>query len=159
MSDISQSAKSYLDFAGLGDLKARAKRDDAGAAQEVGQQFEAMFIQMIFKSMREANAPLKSDLMGSSSQDTFEQMYHEELAQVMAQKGTFGMGKWLSEQVQGTSPSTSPSALPGALPNKAIAAYEQMPSNALPLQNAPAAKPMVLERGGIQTSMPLSGRR
>ena len=159
MTDISQSAKSYLDFAGLGDLKARAKRDDAGAAQEVGEQFEAMFIQMIFKSMREANAVLKSDLMGSASQDTFEQMYHEELSQVMAQKGTFGMGKWLSDQVQGTAPNTAPSASPGALPNKAIKAYEQMPSNALPLQNAPAAKPMVLERGGFQTSMPLPGQR
>ena len=49
MQDITLSAKSYLDFAGLGNLKARAKRDDADAAQEVGQQFEAMFIQMIFK--------------------------------------------------------------------------------------------------------------
>ncbi|HAU02121.1 MAG TPA: flagellar assembly peptidoglycan hydrolase FlgJ, partial [Porticoccaceae bacterium] len=100
MQDITLSAKSYLDFAGLGNLKARAKRDDADAAQEVGQQFEAMFIQMIFKSMREANEPLKSDLMGSSSVDTFEQMYHEELSQVMASSGTFGMGKWLSEQVK-----------------------------------------------------------
>jgi Rod binding domain-containing protein len=147
MSDISLSAKSYLDFAGLGNLKARAKRDDASAAQEVGQQFEAMFIQMIFKSMREANAPLKSDLMGSSSQDTFEQMYHEELSQVMAQKGTFGMGKWLSDQVQGTSPT------------KAIEAYEKMPSTGLPLQNAPAAKPITLEPGDVKTAMPLTGRR
>jgi Rod binding domain-containing protein len=155
MSDISLSAKSHLDFAGLGNLKVRAKRDDAGAAQEVGQQFEAMFIQMIFKSMREANAPLKSDLMGSSSQDTFEQMYHEELAQVMAQKGTFGMGKWLSDQVQGTSPSASP----GALPSRAIAAYEQMPSNALPLQNGSEVKPMAIDRGDVKTSLPLSGRR
>jgi len=155
MTDISQSAKSYLDFAGLGDLKARAKRDDAGAALEVGQQFEAMFIQMIFKSMREANAPLKSDLMGSASQDTFEQMYHEELSQVMAQKGTFGMGKWLSDQVQGTSPSASS----GVLPSKAIEAYGQMPSNALPLRNGPAAKPIAIERGDVQTSMPLTGRR
>jgi len=155
MSDISLSAKSHLDFAGLGNLKVRAKRDDAGAAQEVGQQFEAMFIQMIFKSMREANAPLKSDLMGSSSQDTFEQMYHEELAQVMAQKGTFGMGKWLSDQVQGTSPSASP----GALPSRAIAAYGQMPSNALPLQNGSEVKPMAIDRGDVKTSLPLSGRR
>jgi Rod binding domain-containing protein len=147
MSDINLSAKSYLDFAGLGNLKARAKRDDASAAQEVGQQFEAMFIQMIFKSMREANAPLKSDLMGSSSQDTFEQMYHEELSQVMAQKGTFGMGKWLSDQVQGTSPT------------KAIEAYEKMPSTGLPLQNAPAAKPITLEPGDVKTAMPLTGRR
>ena len=116
MQDIALSAKSHLDFSGLGELKARAKRNDADAAQEVGQQFEAMFLQMIFKTMREANAPLKSDLMESSSLDTFEQMYHEELSQVMAQQGTFGMGKWLTEQVK-----TASSA-------KAIEAYEQAPA-------------------------------
>jgi Rod binding domain-containing protein len=145
MSDINLSAKSHLDFAGLGNLKARAKREDAGAAQEVGQQFEAMFIQMMFKSMREANAPLKSDLMGSSSQDTFEQMYHEELAQVMSQNGAFGMGKWLSDQVKGSSPS------------KAIEAYEQMPDTGMGLQS-PAAKPITIDRGDIKTAMPLTGR-
>ena len=147
MENISLSAKSYLDFAGLGDLKARAKDNQEEAAQEVGRQFEAMFVQMVFKSMREANAPLKSDLMGSSAGDTFEQMYHEELSQVMAQKGTFGMGKWLSDQVQGTSPT------------KAIEAYEQMPSTGLPLQNTPAAKPITLEPGDVKTAMPLTGRR
>ncbi len=144
MSDINLSAKSHLDFAGLGNLKARAKREDAGAAQEVGQQFEAMFIQMMFKSMREANAPLKSDLMGSSSQDTFEQMYHEELAQVMAQNGAFGMGKWLSDQVKGSSPS------------KAIEAYEQMPATGMGLQS-PAAKPITIDRGDIKAAMPATG--
>ena len=92
MTDLNLSAKSYLDFAGLGELRTRAKANDQGAAQEVGRQFEAMFVQMVFKSMREANAPLKSDLMGSSSVDTFEQMYHQELSQVMAQRGVFGLG-------------------------------------------------------------------
>ena len=145
MSEISLSAKSHLDFAGLGNLKARAKREDAGAAQEVGQQFEAMFIQMMFKSMREANAPLKSDLMGSSSQDTFEQMYHEELSQVMAQNGAFGMGKWISDQVKGSSPA------------KAIEAYEQMPTSGMAIQSAPA-KAITIERGDIKTAMPLTGR-
>jgi flagellar protein FlgJ len=145
MSEISLSAKSHLDFAGLGNLKARAKRQDAGAAQEVGQQFEAMFIQMMFKSMREANAPLKSDLMGSSSQDTFEQMYHEELSQVMAQNGAFGMGKWISDQVKGSSPT------------KAIEAYEQMPAAGMAIQSAPA-KPINIERGDVKIAMPLTGR-
>ncbi|ETN93612.1 Peptidoglycan hydrolase FlgJ [Gammaproteobacteria bacterium MOLA455] len=146
MADISLSAKSHLDFAGLGNLKARAKRDDAGAAEEVGQQFEAMFIQMMFKSMREANAPMKSDLMGSSSQDTFEQMYHEELSQVMAQNGAFGMGKWISEQVK------------GAAPSKAIEAYEQMPAAGMAIQKAPA-KPINIERGDGTSALPLNSRR
>ena len=74
-----------------------------------------MFVQMVFKSVREANVPLKSDLMGSSSVDTFEQMYHQELSQVMAQKGVFGLGDWLSEQVQKQANTT-----------KAMDAYQQL---------------------------------
>ena len=142
MSDLNLSAKSYLDFAGLGELRSRAKTNDQSAAQEVGRQFEAMFVQMVFKSVREANVPLKSDLMGSSSVDTFEQMYHQELSQVMAQKGVFGLGDWLSEQVQKQTNTT-----------KAMDAYKQLygqtssPSMALdpaaekrsfPIQDKPA---------------------
>ncbi|MDA8781616.1 rod-binding protein [Porticoccaceae bacterium] len=115
MTDLNLSAKSYLDFAGLGELRTRAKANDQGAAQEVGRQFEAMFVQMVFKSMREANAPLKNDLMGSSSVDTFEQMYHQELSQVMAQRGVFGLGDWITDQVNSQSSAT-----------KAVDAYQQL---------------------------------
>ena len=115
MTEINLSAKSYLDFAGLGELRTRAKNNDESAAQEVGRQFEAMFVQMVFKSIREANEPMKSDLMGSSSVDTFEQMYHQELSQVMSQKGVFGLGDWLTEQVKTQTTST-----------KAMDAYQQL---------------------------------
>ncbi|MGB2155313.1 MAG: rod-binding protein, partial [Porticoccaceae bacterium] len=117
------------------DLKARAKENQEEAAQEVGRQFEAMFVQMVFKSMREANAPLKSDLMGSSAVDTFEQMYHEELSQVMSQKGVFGLGDWLAHQVTGK-----------ANAEKAMQAYNQTRDTARAL---PKEKPAV--------SMPLPG--
>lgn len=115
MTDMNLSAKSYLDFAGLGELRSRAKNNEESAAQEVGRQFEAMFVQMVFKSMREANEPMKSGLMGSASVDTFEQMYHEELSQVMSQKGVFGLGDWLTEQVKTQTNST-----------KAMEAYKQL---------------------------------
>jgi Rod binding domain-containing protein len=133
MENISLSAKSYLDFAGLGDLKARAKENQEEAAQEVGRQFEAMFVQMVFKSMREANAPLKSDLMGSSAVDTFEQMYHEELSQVMSQKGVFGLGDWLAHQVTGK-----------ANAEKAMQAYNQTrdTARALPKENSAVSMPL-----------------
>lgn len=114
MQDIQMSAKSHLDFAGLGELKARARLDQKDAAQEVGRQFEAMFIQMIFKSMRQANEPLKDDLMQSRAGDSFEQMYHQELSQIMSQTGLFGLGDWLSNQVVGPTNVT-----------KALKAYEQ----------------------------------
>ena len=133
MQDISTTAKSYLDFAGLGQLKAKASADQAGAAQEVGRQFEAMFVQMIFKSVREANATMKSDLMGSSTVDTFEQMYHDELSQVMAQKGVFGLGDWLADQVSGKSTI-----------EKGVKAYEQTLPFPMPLTNKSTPKLMPL---------------
>tara|TARA_B110000977_G_C10682647_1_gene340210 strand:+ start:92 stop:529 length:438 start_codon:yes stop_codon:yes gene_type:complete len=133
MQDISSTAKSYLDFSGLGELKAKASKDQAGAAQEVGRQFEAMFVQMIFKSVRDANATMKSDLMGSSSVDQFEQMYHDELSQVMSQKGVFGLGDWLAEQVNGHANTA-----------KAVKTYEQTLPSAMPLNNIDIPKPISL---------------
>jgi len=133
MSDLNLSAKSYLDFAGLGELRSRAKTNDQSAAQEVGRQFEAMFVQMIFKSVREANATMKSDLMGSSSVDTFEQMYHDELSQVMAQKGVFGLGDWLTDQVTGQTKGT-----------QGIKAYEQAQPPSMPINAPESPKPVAL---------------
>ena len=133
MTETTLSAKSYLDFAGLGELRTRAKNNDESAAQEVGRQFEAMFVQMIFKSVRDANDTMKSDLMSSSSVDTFEQMYHDELSQVMAQKGVFGLGDWLVEQVAG-----KPNAA------KVIKAYEQNPLPAIPIMRTDNPKSIPL---------------
>lgn len=67
--DTKLSSQSHHDFAGLTELRARAKNKDETAVKEVGQKFEALFIQMMLKSFREASKPLKSDLMGSSAQD------------------------------------------------------------------------------------------
>lgn len=137
LSTTQYSVKSYFDLAGLSDLRARARGDEQAAAKEVGQQFEAMFLQMVFKSMREASEPLKSDLTSSSSLDTFEQMYHQELAQTMSQKGSLGLGDWLAEQVTKQ-----------ASPKQVVEAYQThsqllAPQQALPLELPTAVRASV----------------
>ena len=106
MSDI-KSINSYLDFAGLSTLRAKAKDNQESAAKEVGRQFEAMFVQMMMKSVRQANETIKSDLMGSSAVDTFEEMYHNELSQVMASNDAFGISDWLVQHVNNQSVQSS----------------------------------------------------
>ena len=106
MSDINL-INSYLDFAGLSNLRAKAKDDQESAAKEVGRQFEAMFVQMMMKSVRQANETIKSDLMGSSAVDTFEEMYHNELSQVMASNDAFGISDWLVQHVNNQSVQSS----------------------------------------------------
>ena len=99
MSDISGSPQSYLDFAGLGGLRGQAQQGSDKATRETATQFEAMFIQMMLKSMRDATD--KSDLMGSETADQFEQMYDKELSVKLAQRNTMGVADMLVKHIDG----------------------------------------------------------
>ena len=85
--------KSYLDFGGLGQLKGQARQDAKAATRETAQQFEALFIQMMMKSMREAS--IKSDLSDSSGKETFEGMFDREVSVQMAKRNNLGVADLL----------------------------------------------------------------
>jgi len=84
---------SYLDFDALGRLKGKAAKDGKSAARETAQQFEALFLQMMMKSMRDAS--FKSDLVESQAKDTFEGMFDKEVSLAMAKKNTLGLADLL----------------------------------------------------------------
>ena len=88
------------DFNALAELRSKARGNEEAVARKVGEQFEAMFIDMMMSSVREANKPLKSDLFASSSTDTYEEMYHKELSLHLASQGSLGIADWVVEQVQ-----------------------------------------------------------
>ena len=132
MKEFKLASSNYHDFSGLGELRARAQRDDPKAAQEVGQKFEALFIQMVLKSAREATETMKSGLMGSSAQDTFEEMYHKELSQEIARRGVFGVADWITENIEKQGNSA-----------RAIGTYEQ--SAAMPLEGSRGQKFIPME--------------
>ena len=48
------TASSSLDFAGLARLRGEAQKKSNAGNREAAQQFEAMFVQMMLKSMRDA---------------------------------------------------------------------------------------------------------
>ena len=97
------SPQSYLDFSGLGELRHHAAKDGEGALRETAKQFEALFIQMLMKSMREAS--FKSDLLQSDSQDTYQDMFDKEVSIRLAERGSFGLASVLTQQL-GKTPST-----------------------------------------------------
>ena len=70
----------------LEQLKQEAARDPKAAAQKAATQFEAMFLQMVLKSMRDATP--QSTLFQDSSQQTMTSMLDAQLAQKMASRGT-----------------------------------------------------------------------
>ena len=102
--------KSSYDFAGLGELKAKAAShagDDA-TIKKAAQQFEAMFLQMMLKSMRDA-VP-KGGLFDSQETQTFEQMLDQQFALAMADRGSTGLSQMVERfirQSQGVSATES----------------------------------------------------
>ena len=113
MADITNpsatSAKSYLDFGALGELRGKAQRNDQGALRESAEQFEALFIQMMLKSMREASNVMKSDMLHSDAQETFQGMYDKELSMSMAKRNALGFADVVVKQLsqQQSVPSTA----------------------------------------------------
>jgi len=112
MADItnpSSAAKSYSDFGALGELRGKAQRNDKTALRESAEQFEALFIQMMLKSMCEANNVLKSDMFQSNALETFQGMYDKELSMSMAKRNALGFADVVVKQLsqQQTAPSTA----------------------------------------------------
>ena len=103
MIDSSSAQAVYNDMGALADLRGRARANPNEAVEDVAQQFEALFIQMMLKSMRDAVED--GGLFGSDQLDTYQQMADQQTALDMASKGGIGLAEALVAQLsrnQGT---------------------------------------------------------
>jgi flagellar protein FlgJ len=89
MNTIGQEAAVYTDFSQLESLKAEAQANPNAALEEVAQQFESLFMQMMLKSMRDAT--VKSDLFSSDQMDTYQTMADQQTALSLSQQGGIGL--------------------------------------------------------------------
>jgi Rod binding domain-containing protein len=152
------AARSYTDFSGLGELRGKAQKDQNSALKESAQQFEGLFIQMMLKSMREANEPMKDEDNKSYAMETFEGMFDKEVSLQMAKRGSLGVADFMEravKQQQTPPPSTdallksrskgiplNPKAEPMPLPsaadlNKGFALERNLPLKSLQEFKAP----------------------
>ncbi|MBR0565940.1 flagellar assembly peptidoglycan hydrolase FlgJ [Azoarcus sp. L1K30] len=85
----------------LGDLKrlAREKPDDPETLRAASKQFEAMFLQMALKAMREATPP--SSMFDSEQSRTYQSLLDQQLALNMAHSSNNGMSEALFRQLGG----------------------------------------------------------
>jgi len=98
--DNTSTAKSYLDFSGLGELRGQAQQNQDKALKESAQQFEGLFIQMMMKSMREASATMKDEENQSNGMDTFENMFDKEISVQMAKRSALGVADYMAKAVK-----------------------------------------------------------
>jgi Rod binding domain-containing protein len=99
MSTVAPKVGSYHDFQGLGELRGQAQRREGGALREAAQQFEAMFIQQIMKTMRESSFK-GAELFDSQALDTYQAMHDKEISLHMARRGSFGLADMLVKSME-----------------------------------------------------------
>jgi len=99
MSVVSDPQTSY-DFSALGALKAQAVRDRSNdeTIKQTAKQFEAMFLQMMLKSMRDA-VP-QGGLFDSKETQTFEQMLDQQFALAMSERGSTGLSQMVEQFIR-----------------------------------------------------------
>ena len=96
------SAQIYTDLSGVRQLQAQSKTDKAGALKNIAHQFESMMVQMMMKSMRDANTVFADGDMTSSSDEKFYQdMFDNQLSLSLSQGRGLGIAEALLRQLQG----------------------------------------------------------
>lgn len=95
-----QKASVYTDFQGLSALRRGAGENAPEALKKAAQQFEAMFMQMMLKSMREAGAS-EEGLFDSDQTRLYQDMYDKQLSLSLSEGGnSIGLAKLLVQQLQ-----------------------------------------------------------
>lgn len=93
------TASVYTDFNGLAELKGKAREDAGAARKEVARQFEAMFVQMMLKSMRDAS--LGEGLLDSDNVKFYRDIYDQQLAIHLSDSGGIGLAEVIERQLGG----------------------------------------------------------
>lgn len=88
MDKISNDVKVYTDVQSLERLRYQSNKNPNEAKKEVAQQFEAMLMQIVLRSMREANKAISSDLFGSDQMDFYQDIFDKQLSLLTSNSST-----------------------------------------------------------------------
>lgn len=116
------SAIVYNDLASLGRLKAQSTEKPKEALQEAAKQFEALFVSMMLKAMRDT---LPEDgMFGSNSMKNYQEMFDQQLSLDLSRNSGMGLSDLIARQLSAGIPNsinTDAAAEPAADPQGSAA--------------------------------------
>lgn len=142
----------YTDFAGLTQLRLNTQSNPEATLRAAGQQFEALFIQMMLKSMRDASPG--DSLLGSQGQDMYRDMFDKQISLTLASKGSLGLAEAMVKQL-GQHLSVSPAIGSGAAdaqPSSSTPTSSPSSLSSLPKTSASASTSMNESQGNDERS-------
>ncbi len=147
MTSADLSGKFALDVQAVNELRVDVKRTDKAGLEAAAKQFEALFMNMMLKSMREATS--QDSLMDSDQSRLYTSMLDQQLSQSMASRG-IGLADMMARQLGRGLPQDLPEG--GAAP--ALAPASAQPRSEVPSQgNNVPTQPLPQPQPPQQTSM------
>lgn len=120
---------SVFDTQSLATLKSGLRKDDPQALKAAARQFEAVFLQMVLKSMRAATP--QESMFDSEQTRFYQELLDSQLAQVMSAKGGTGLAAVIERQLSRTdsTPPEGDTAFPlsPAVPSRPLAPAKLKP--------------------------------
>ncbi len=149
-----------IDVNGLSQARLQAKEDPRAAMKEAARQFEAIFLQMVLKAMREATP--KEGLFDSEQTRLYESLLDQQLAQTLPAGGGSGLAALIEQQLARGLPQPAPdtervTALPPQARSEAPAAvpprFERAAAAAAPRSASPPW-PATAKEAAVQPAAP-----
>ena len=134
-SAASTAANTYSNLNGLAALKQDSRSPQAMHA--VAQQVDALFLQMMLKSMRDASAAQGDP--SSNEMSMYQDMFDKQIALTLSQRQDLGLGSLLMRQSAPPAAAPAGSPAPGAAAPAAAAVPAAPPTSALSPALGPAA--------------------
>ncbi len=143
---MTANISTYNDFQGLSKLHSDASARSPEATREAARQFEALFVQMMLKSMRDANA-----VLGEQRDTTYDEMFDKQISLEMSKGKGMGLGEMMARQLGGpaSDAATSTTGSGGPLPLAML--LQRLPANVR------AAIPALPGGPGPQLAVPATG--
>jgi flagellar protein FlgJ len=132
------AANTYTDISGLASLKKDSKSPEAIHA--IAQQVDALFLQMMLKSMRDASADQGE--ADSNEMGMYQDMFDKQIALNLSQHQGLGLGSLLTRQLSAAAAAAAPTA-PAATASPAAGAAVKAPAAGPPISMLQTASQFV----------------
>ena len=148
------SANVYTDFNGLSNLRREAGQNSEQALEKTAKQFEALFVQMMLKSMREAGQG--EGLFDNDQSKLYTDMYDKQLSLPLTEQGEgIGRAKMMVQQLKSTLPpqqGATQTTVDGvlAVPQRGLNSFALQPAVQAPTQTAVVG---ATEQGEAQSAL------
>lgn len=125
MTTATHSAFVYTDLQGLAGLRRKAQQNTPDATREAAKQFEAVFIQMMLKSMRSASLD-DGGMMENDQSRLYRDLLDQQIALSMAQQGKLGIADLIAKQLGGADADQQPRPTSPTLMGDPLATLRQV---------------------------------